>query len=80
MGLEEQYKIKNIILSVDGYLQGEELFEIVSDMMRKVEIELNISQLEKLVEVCILLNFNRYYIFYRFLYFFTLHQLSVNIY
>ena len=35
----------------DGYLEGEELLEIVSDMMRKVEIEINMSQLEKLVDV-----------------------------
>lgn len=34
----------------DGYLEGEELLEIVSDMMRKVEIEINMSQLEKLVD------------------------------
>ena len=30
---------------------GEELLEIVSDMMRKVEIELTMQQLENLVEV-----------------------------
>ena len=30
---------------------GEELLEIVSDMMRKVEIELTMQQLENLAEV-----------------------------
>ena len=37
--------------SDDGFLVGEELLEIVSDMMRKVEIELTMQQLENLVEV-----------------------------
>ena len=35
----------------DGFLEGEELLEIVSDMMRKVEIDLTVDQLESLVEV-----------------------------
>jgi len=34
----------------DGFLEGEELLEIVSDMMRKVEIDLTVDQLESLVE------------------------------